>query len=1234
MLHRHPLSVALFVALSSGLGAAPAQAFPSKAGQLAAEQAATAKSQAPTDAQGRRAYYVRFEKDDQAAVERSLMTEGGQITHRFSRVPMVTVLLPEVAASRLASRSEVKGLSPVPVRQLLAQAVPYNIDQFQARDVWDSNRDGTVDPGAPDGTGLKICIIDTGLYAAHDDFQGITITGHSQIVGEDWDEDGNGHGTHVAGTVNAMNNDIGVVGVLPGSADLHIVKVFDNAGEWTATSDLAAAAENCAQNGARVISMSLGGPADANEEAVFNQLYADGIRHVAAAGNSNSGFTVSSYPANYGSVVSVAAVDSSDVAADFTQHPANSQDPNNPPANGTWIAAELSGGGVNVLSTWPGPPHSNVQLFGVSAAGTDYAAVHVAGSGFGTHTANLVSGGLCTAGSGNAGWSGQIVLCERGAVNFSEKVNEVAARGGLAAVIYNNAPGMINPGCGDPDQCNTNTPGVFISQADGQDLLANQVGNPVTVTADDGACVGCIGSYNSISGTSMATPGVAAAMGLVWQTCGGTTGITNQQLRFLLRDSARDLQGVHPGNSTVYGAGYDRVTGWGLVQLADALALGQTLYGGTCAIGLGLSPGNATVCRSNQSSVDFTITLDAEFDGDADLSVSGAPAGSSTSFSLNPIPNGQSSSTLTVADLNAVSGGTYPITVTATDSADPGNEAEATASLRVVEAAPASASLLSPANGATGVSTSPQLSWSAVPEAASYLVDVATDAGFSDIVYSASSSSTTHAVAAALPADTALFWRVTASNACGDGIASAASSFTTANIICVTPNATIPDNNATGVSSDIVIANGNSITDLDVAVEATHTWVGDLTVRLTHVDSGTQVNLIDRPGFTGSGFGCSADNIDAILDDAAPSPVEGACPPTGGTAYSPNQPLAGFNGESLAGTWRLTVLDGAGGDTGTLQSWCLLPATGGPVNQAPVVDDQSFALDENSANATAVGSVSATDADVGDVLSYSVTGGSGQGAFALDAATGAITVVNAAALDFETSPSLTLQVSVSDGQDSDTATVTIDLNDVNEAPAVANQSFAVDENSANGTVVGSIVATDPDAGAVLGFSVTGGSGQTAFAVDPSSGEITVADAAQLDFETTASLMLEIEVTDGEFSEAATVQIDLNDVNEAVVAGALVDQTVGEGEAFSYDIAGTFADPDGAALSYSVDGLPASLGIHASSGQISGVPAAGDAGTWSVVVTASDGAHSAEAAFTLTVTPMGEAVFADDFETDL
>jgi serine protease len=1425
MFHRHPLSVALLAALATTAGAAPVHAFPSKAAQEAAEK--SGQDARPADARGRRAYYIVYGESQKDAVEASVLSEGGEVRHRFSSTPMITALLPEAAVQRLSSQRSVQRIEPVPVRELYAQVVPYNIDQFQARDVWDANRDGIIDPGAPTGEGLKICVIDTGLYAAHDDFQGIAITGHSQIVGQAWTEDGNGHGTHVAGTVNAMHNDIGVVGVLPGTADLHIIKVFNNAGSWTATSDLAAAAENCVANGAQVISMSLGGGFSAAEQTVFNNLYAQGILHVAAAGNSNSGYTVSSYPANYASVVSVAAVDVNDLAASFTQHPANSQDPNNPPADGTWVAAELSGGGVNVLSTWPGPPHSNVQVFQVSAGSTEYETVHISGSGFGSHTAELVNGGLCQTGTGNAAWAGKIVLCERGLVNFSEKINEAGNRGALAAVIYNNAPGMISPGCGDPNGCTTGIPGLFIPQAAGQDLVTNHIGQPVSVAADDGACVGCTGSYNSISGTSMATPGVAAAMGFVWQACGGPTGISNQDLRFLLRDSAKDLTGVHPGNGTVYGAGYDRVTGWGLVQLKDAWELGKVRFGSTCAIGLGLSPGVQEVCSANVSSVDFGVTLDAEFTGSANLSVAGVPGGATSAFDPNPIPAGDSASVLTIGNLGAAAGGTYPITVTAVDAADPDNEAEASATLRLVAGSPASASLLSPANGASGVLISPELSWSAVAEGASYAVEIATDAGFNDIVYSANVASTTHAVAAALPSSTELFWRVTASNACGDGLASAASSFTTAAVICTAPNLAIPDNNPAGVNSDLVVPPGGNLTDLDVAVQIAHTWVGDVIVRLTHVDTGTTVDLIDRPGVPASSFGCSGDNIDAILDDGAALPVEGQCAagtPTINGSFSPNQPLSAFNGESLAGTWRLNVSDRAGGDTGTLSAWCLLPTappvfqaiddsysvdqddvltvpapgvlgndagtdleisdlisdvangslvlaadggfsytpdagfcgadgfvyemtdgdetdeatvsiavlcsasppqmddqsfaiaenspngsavgtivatdpnanpgdtlsfavTGGSgaaafavhpttgaitvsnsslldfettpsfsllvtvtdntdlsdsatititlndVNEAPSIADQAFSLDENSAAGTLVGTIAASDPDAGDTLSFSVTGGSGAGVFAVDAGTGEITVLDAEALDFETTPSFTLEVEVEDvGGLSDTATVTISLNDVNEAPSIADQAFSVDENSPAGTVVGTLAASDPDAGDTLSFSVTGGSGAGVFAVDADTGEITVSNSSLLDFETTPSFTLEVEVEDaGGLSDSASITITLNDVNEAPVAGTLADQSGSEGEAFAFDASVAFSDPDGDALGFSVEGLPASLAIDADTGLISGVPVLGDAGTYAVLVTASDGEFSAEASFELQIGEAGEGIFSHGFE---
>jgi len=136
----------------------------------------------------------------------------------------------------------------------------------------------------------------------------------------------------------------------------------------------------------------------------------------------------------------------------------------------------------------------------------------------------------------------------------------------------------------------------------------------------------------------------------------------------------------------------------------------------------------------------------------------------------------------------------------------------------------------------------------------------------------------------------------------------------------------IPDPPNPGVSSDLAVPDPGLILDLDVAVTITHTYVGDLIVIITHVDTGTAVTIIDRPGVPPFTFGCEGDDIAAILDDAAATPVEGECAlstPTILGIFSPNNPLSAFDGEDLGGTWRLTVTDAAGGDTGFLEDWTL-----------------------------------------------------------------------------------------------------------------------------------------------------------------------------------------------------------------------------------------------------------------------------------------------------------------------
>jgi serine protease len=144
-----------------------------------------------------------------------------------------------------------------------------------ARDVWDANRDGIVDPGVPTGVNRKICIIDSGFFATHEDLQGINVTGYDGNL--PWNQDGHGHGTHVAGRIAAMNNNLGVVGVIPGTVQLYIVRVFGNGGLWAYSSDLIDAANRCASAGSNIISMSLkSSSSSSTQQAKFDELNAQG----------------------------------------------------------------------------------------------------------------------------------------------------------------------------------------------------------------------------------------------------------------------------------------------------------------------------------------------------------------------------------------------------------------------------------------------------------------------------------------------------------------------------------------------------------------------------------------------------------------------------------------------------------------------------------------------------------------------------------------------------------------------------------------------------------------------------------------------------------------------------------------------------------------------------------------------------------------------------------------------
>lgn len=137
------------------------------------------------------------------------------------------------------------------------------------------------------------------------------------------------------------------------------------------------------------------------------------------------------------------------------------------------------------------------------------------------------------------------------------------------------------------------------------------------------------------------------------------------------------------------------------------------------------------------------------------------------------------------------------------------------------------------------------------------------------------------------------------------------------------PSLAIPDNTPAGVTDTIIASDSGTITDINIQLTATHTWVGDLIFSVQH--GATTVIIVDRPGVPTSTFGCSGNDINAWLDDeAVGGAVETQCAaavPTIAGTFTPNNPLSAFDGADINGSWVLTASDNGGGDTGTLLSW-------------------------------------------------------------------------------------------------------------------------------------------------------------------------------------------------------------------------------------------------------------------------------------------------------------------------
>jgi subtilisin len=279
---------------------------------------------------------------------------GGEIYAEFTIVDVIAARIPQQAADALQKRSEVSYVELDKPMYATSQTIPWGInrvfkDETYPFPTWLKSK----------GAAIKVAVLDTGIDGSHEDLHLVLKGGDNTIdAGSSSYDDGHGHGTHVAGTIAATDNTVGVVGVSPG-IDLYAVKVLSDSGSGS-TSSVIAGIEWAVYSKIHIVNMSLGGGGTTSLKDACDNAYGAGVLLVSSAGNSGNrrgtGDNVS-YPAAYDSVIAVAASDSSDSRASFSS---------------TGPAVELIAPGVSILSTLPGNKYG-------SYSGTSMASPHVAG---------------------------------------------------------------------------------------------------------------------------------------------------------------------------------------------------------------------------------------------------------------------------------------------------------------------------------------------------------------------------------------------------------------------------------------------------------------------------------------------------------------------------------------------------------------------------------------------------------------------------------------------------------------------------------------------------------------------------------------------------------------------------------------------------------------------------------------------------------------------------------------
>ena len=343
---------------------------------------------------------------------------------------------------------------------------------------------------------------------------------------------------------------------------------------------------------------------------------------------------------------------------------------------------------------------------------------------------------------------------------------------------------------------------------------------------------------------------------------------------------------------------------------------------------------------------------------------------------------------------------------------------------------------------------------------------------------------------------------------------------------------------------------------------------------------------------------------------------------------------ADANGDN---TYELTIAVSDGSTDAVTQAITIV-VTDENDNTPVITANQSFAnVSEDSAAGTELGAVIATDADAGTTFqSWTITDGNSAGDFAIDQASGVLSVASGASLDFETKPSYTLQLTVQDDDGTNTSgavEVSISIADVNEAPTFTSSAtpLSVDENSAG--VIYTAAASDVDASDTQTYSLAGGADQDLFVINGADLSFKSApDFEDVSGDNTYEVTIRVTDSAGLYADLS-LSITVDNVNEAPTfsptsysASAPENSTGGffaaeandedAGDTITFSLATGVSDND---LFYVDPSFGFLNFIDPQDYEASPQTGVNQDGTYEVVISASDGDLSSDPDFTLTVT---------------